>query len=150
MGCRLVGKGWLRAYEASNGCSVGREVLHDIGAAARIPGVTGSPRDGTSQGKLRLSATTWSPHEALGQREGLPAGAARVLRRIEEDADLASGVRQVREPASGDVAVPEVACVSPTMIRMVVDLPAPLGPKNPVTRLGEAVKLTSSTARLEP
>ena len=44
------------------------------------------------------------------------------------------------------MAVPEVAGVSPTMIRMVVDLPAPLGPRNPVTRPVAAVKLTSSTA----
>ncbi len=34
------------------------------------------------------------------------------------------------------VAVPDVALVSPTRIRMVVDFPAPLGPRNPVTRPG--------------
>jgi len=44
------------------------------------------------------------------------------------------------------VALPDVGRVSPTMIRMVVDLPAPLGPRKPVTRPGRAVKLTSSTA----
>ncbi len=43
-------------------------------------------------------------------------------------------------------AVPDVAGVSPTMTRMVVDLPAPLGPRNPVTRPGVAVNETSSTA----
>ena len=32
------------------------------------------------------------------------------------------------------------------MIRMVVDLPAPLGPRKPVTRPGRAVNETSSTA----
>ena len=32
------------------------------------------------------------------------------------------------------------------MIRIVVDFPAPLGPRNPVTRPAWAVKLTSSTA----
>jgi len=32
------------------------------------------------------------------------------------------------------------------MIRMVVDFPAPLGPRKPVTRPDSAVKLTSSTA----
>src|SRR3954466_5685298 len=32
------------------------------------------------------------------------------------------------------------------MIRMVVDFPAPLGPRNPVTRPAWAVKVTSSTA----
>src|SRR4051794_28010000 len=48
------------------------------------------------------------------------------------------------------VADPEVAGVRPTMTRMVVDLPAPLGPRNPVTRPGRAVKETSSTARRPP
>ena len=36
------------------------------------------------------------------------------------------------------------------MTRMVVDLPAPLGPRNPVTRPGSAVKVTSSTAVKPP
>jgi hypothetical protein len=36
------------------------------------------------------------------------------------------------------------------MIRMVVDFPAPLGPRNPVTRPDWAVKLTSSTAVNDP
>src|SRR4051812_19804767 len=36
------------------------------------------------------------------------------------------------------------------MMRMVVDLPAPLGPRNPVTRPGRAVKEMSSTAVKPP
>ena len=48
------------------------------------------------------------------------------------------------------VADPEVGGVSPTMTRMVVDLPAPLGPRNPVTRPGAAVKETWSTACRPP
>ena len=36
------------------------------------------------------------------------------------------------------------------MMRMVVDFPAPLGPRNPVTRPGWAVKLTWSTAMKSP
>ena len=48
------------------------------------------------------------------------------------------------------VAVPDEALVKPTMIRRVVDLPAPLGPRKPVTRPGWAVKLTSSTAVKAP
>ena len=47
-------------------------------------------------------------------------------------------------------AEPDVAGVRPTMIRMVVDFPAPLGPRKPVTRPGRAVKLTSSTAVKPP
>lgn len=37
-----------------------------------------------------------------------------------------------------------------TSIRMVVDFPAPLGPKKPVTHHGRARKLTWSTAVDEP
>jgi hypothetical protein len=33
---------------------------------------------------------------------------------------------------------------------MVVDLPAPFGPRNPVTRPGRTVKLRPSTASLSP
>jgi len=44
------------------------------------------------------------------------------------------------------VTVPDVGRVSPTMTRIVVDFPAPLGPRNPVTRPRSAVKLTLSTA----
>ena len=36
------------------------------------------------------------------------------------------------------------------MMRIVVDLPAPFGPRNPVTRPGRAVKLTWSTAVNSP
>ena len=53
-----------------------------------------------------------------------------------------------RRPAT--VALPDEAGVSPTMIRMVVVFPAPLGPRKPVTRPGRAVKLTSSTAANPP
>ena len=48
------------------------------------------------------------------------------------------------------VTSPEVGGVSPTITRMVVDLPAPLGPRKPVTRPGLAVKVTSSTAVKRP
>ena len=36
------------------------------------------------------------------------------------------------------VARPALAGVRPTMTRMLVDLPAPFGPRNPVTRPGNA------------
>ena len=44
------------------------------------------------------------------------------------------------------VAVPDVGTVRPTITRIVVDLPAPFGPRKPVTRPGRAVKETLSTA----
>ena len=87
-------------------------------------------------------------HGALGDGEDLPPGAAGVLGRgVEQDADLEAGVGQVGEQAAGDRgALRTSGGVSPTMTRMVVDLPAPLGPRKPVTRPGSAVKVTSSTA----
>ena len=48
------------------------------------------------------------------------------------------------------VTSPRLAGVSPAMIRIVVVLPAPLGPRNPVTRPGWQVKLMSSRARNAP
>ena len=44
------------------------------------------------------------------------------------------------------VVLPWVGGVSPTMTRMVVVLPAPLGPRNPVTRPGWQTKSMLSTA----
>jgi hypothetical protein len=67
-------------------------------------------------------------------------------RGVEEDPDLGARVGQVDEPAAVDGRGAEVAGVRPTMIRMVVDLPAPFGPRKPVTRPVAAVKETSSTA----
>src|SRR6476620_5705365 len=48
------------------------------------------------------------------------------------------------------VTSPRVAGVSPTMIRIVVVLPAPFGPRNPVTVPGWQTKSTSSTAVKPP
>jgi hypothetical protein len=48
------------------------------------------------------------------------------------------------------VTRPLVGGVSPTMTRMVVVLPAPFGPRNPVTVPGWQTKLTLSTAVKSP
>jgi hypothetical protein len=48
------------------------------------------------------------------------------------------------------VTWPVLGRVRPTMMRMVVDLPAPLGPRKPVTRPVAAVKETLSTAVNRP
>ena len=45
---------------------------------------------------------------------------------------------------------PVLAGVRPTMMRIVVDLPAPFGPRKPVTRPGRATNDTSSTAVWPP
>src|SRR6056297_29553 len=48
------------------------------------------------------------------------------------------------------VALPAVGVVSPTIMRIVVDLPAPLGPRKPTTRPAGSSKLMSSTATWSP
>src|ERR671911_721454 len=48
------------------------------------------------------------------------------------------------------VAVPPVGVTRPSSMRRVVVLPAPLGPRKPVTEPGSTVKLRSSTARTWP
>ncbi|SLI22074.1 Uncharacterised protein [Mycobacteroides abscessus subsp. abscessus] len=47
-------------------------------------------------------------------------------------------------------AVPAVGVSSPRIIRIVVDLPAPFGPRKPVTCPGFTVKVRSSTAAVRP
>ena len=48
------------------------------------------------------------------------------------------------------VAVPAVGRVSPQIMRIVVDLPAPLGPRKPVTVPGSHRNDTSATAVCSP
>ena len=47
-------------------------------------------------------------------------------------------------------ALPDVGRVRPTIIRIEVDLPAPFGPRKPVTRPAGTVKLMRSTTVCEP
>ena len=53
-----------------------------------------------------------------------------------------------RSPPTG--TVPEVGRSSPRIIRIVVDLPAPFGPRNPVTCPGLTWKSIPSTATVWP
>src|SRR5258705_13503711 len=48
------------------------------------------------------------------------------------------------------VAVPAVGWSSPRITRMVVVLPAPFGPRKPVTMPGSTEQVRSSTARIRP
>src|SRR6478736_6191578 len=48
------------------------------------------------------------------------------------------------------VAVPAVGRSRPRIIRIVVVLPAPLGPRKPVTTPGSMTQVKSSTARVRP
>ena len=51
---------------------------------------------------------------------------------------------------SSTLAAPALGGVSPTIMRSVVDLPAPFGPRNPVTVPGSQRKDTPSTAVCAP
>jgi hypothetical protein len=51
---------------------------------------------------------------------------------------------------SSTLAAPPLGGVSPTIVRSVVDLPAPFGPRNPVTVPGSQRKDTASTAVCSP
>jgi hypothetical protein len=51
---------------------------------------------------------------------------------------------------SSTVELPAVGGVSPQIIRSVVDLPAPFGPRKPVMVPGSQRNDTSSTASCEP
>ena len=63
-----------------------------------------------------------------------------------------------RRPCSDSVAMlcsptqasPRVGIRNPVMMRMVVDLPAPLGPRKPTISPCSTDKLMSSTARRSP
>lgn len=48
------------------------------------------------------------------------------------------------------MTLPEVGASRPVLRRMVVDFPAPLGPRKPVTTPGLTVKVSASTTVLSP
>ncbi len=60
-------------------------------------------------------------------------------------------VELVREhTVTSIVDLPAVGRSRPSSRRIVVDLPAPFGPRNPVTTPGRTAKVKSSTAVLAP
>ncbi|GAA3312850.1 hypothetical protein GCM10020219_023620 [Nonomuraea dietziae] len=61
-----------------------------------------------------------------------------------------SGLRRLRYGLPPISALPESAASSPRMTRIVVDLPAPLGPTKPVTCPGSTVNDIPSSATVDP
>ena len=91
------------------------------------------------------------PHGQGAEGEDLAAGAAGVLGRgVEQHADVTTWVGDVLVEVAADRDPARVGGVRPTMTRIVVVLPAPFGPRKPVTRPGWQMKLTSSTAAKLP
>ena len=60
------------------------------------------------------------------------------------------GARWLAYGAPFTIAVPAVGLSRPTMRRIVVDFPAPFGPRNPVTIPGFTENVTLSTALVAP
>lgn len=63
---------------------------------------------------------------------------------------LRNGSRSDANGLPSTRAVPEVAWSRPSRMRSVEDFPAPLGPRNPVTRPGFAVKVMSERIVRDP
>jgi hypothetical protein len=61
-----------------------------------------------------------------------------------------SGARCAAYGLPFTVTLPSVGRSSPTIMRIVVDFPAPFGPRKPVTWPGGTVKLMSLTAVFAP
>ena len=60
----------------------------------------------------------------------------------------ATGARSMSCPQTE--TCPADGAMKPAIMRMVVDLPAPLAPKNPSTSPGATLNVKSSTANLSP
>ena len=81
----------------------------------------------------------------------LPGAAAGVqCLGVEQRADLAQRVPQLGVALPADQDFAGLGWSSPTVIRMVVDFPAPLGPRNPVTCPGATSQVSASTTVFSP
>ena len=114
----------------------GARRLHDLVADARVE---------RAAGHTRGSRATKSQEARAGSCPGRPerprAGSrSRAWPRPDPSAHVVAGHLD---------AVPEVGARKPVTIFIVVDLPAPLGPRNPSTSPRSTEKLTPSTARSE-
>ena len=91
-------------------------------------------------------------HRRGADREHLAAGAARVLGRgVEEHPDGVPGLGMLAVAVAADRdACPPLAGVSPTMIRIVVDLPAPFGPEETGDPPGSARRRTRRRRPVKP
>lgn len=87
----------------------------------------------------------------MGETQAVASAAPRVDRLgLEQSADVVERESQFRWGRPSTVARSAVGGSRPTIIRMVVDFPAPLGPRKPVTSPGRSSKLRRSTATVDP
>ena len=132
---------------------VAMQRVGDAEALAHAEGVVADPALRLGLGEADqlehlVDARLRQAHRQGAEREHLAAGAAGVLGGgVEQDADVAARVGDVGVAVAADGRGAAVGRGEPDHDRAcVVDLPAPLGPRKPVTRPGWAMKETSSTA----
>ena len=88
---------------------------------------------------------------ARDREQVAPGGPARVHRvRVEHGARLVQRADDLPVGVAPDERMARRRGVQAEVIRRVVVLPAPFGPRNPVTRPGRTVKLSPSTAVTGP
>ena len=99
-----------------------------------------------------VDARSGDAHHLRADGQRLAAAAAGVLGGgVEQDADAAARVRQrVVVARRAPCELPASGAESPTTIRIVVVLPAPFGPRNPVTVPGSQRNETSLTTVRPP
>lgn len=90
----------------------------------------------------------WGEQPPRTARNTLYGYLHRLRKRLADAVPVAHGRSAYRRPLI--VAVPSVGRVMPTATRIVVDFPAPFGPRNPVTRPGRTTNDRPSTAVFPP
>lgn len=103
------------------------------------------------QRQRRVGATVGvTVHGAVDPQMIPPAAAGVKAAGLERSTDHVSRTVEGRIRRAALAAVPPLGSTSPSSIRSVVILPAPLGPRNAVTSPGPAEKESASTARTSP
>jgi hypothetical protein len=116
-------------------------------AEAPVAFLAGQP----DQLQHRVDPAPRQPHQDRVQPEDLPAGPAGVLAEASSSTPTCRpGLLSRAYGRPRKVAEPDDGGVSPVIIRIVVDFPAPFGPRKPVTDPGSARKETESTAMCAP
>jgi hypothetical protein len=116
---------------------VAEQRVGEAKALAHAEGVLADPPPGrrlveADELQQRVDALRRHAHGLRGDGERLAAAAPGVLRRrVEQDPDAPSGVRQVAVAPAENPGVAAIGLGQATSIRIVVVLPAPLGPRNP-------------------
>ena len=155
--CGSAGTAWRIRAEActasDSGSRSGRLRTSHIGIPDHSPTKTGAAGMFTQPGQLDhlIDPAAADPGRA-GQRQQVAAGRqARVHGPgVQQNAELGHRGGRLGVVLAVDPHRPAGRPVEPAIIRIVVDFPAPFGPRKPVTTPGSTTKLKPSTAVLSP